>query len=99
MRVLGENYTLDDEEDSKVGQVGRLWILEARYVQYIHVIEYVPSLHDNMKMMSYIKLYLGPSKGQLTGLGLIVTVLSGDLRSMAPRKSCLLSDYTDRVTQ
>lgn len=32
VRVLGENYTLDDEEDSKVGQVGRLWILEARYV-------------------------------------------------------------------
>lgn len=33
VRVLGENYTLDDEEDSKVGQVGRLWILEARYVR------------------------------------------------------------------
>ena len=32
VRILGENYTLDDEEDSKMGQVGRLWILEARYV-------------------------------------------------------------------
>ena len=30
VRVLGENYTLDDEEDSKINQVGRLWILEAR---------------------------------------------------------------------
>jgi hypothetical protein len=32
VRILGENYTLDDEEDSKIGQVGRLWILEARYI-------------------------------------------------------------------
>ena len=32
VRVLGENFTLDDEEDSKVGQIGRLWILEARCV-------------------------------------------------------------------
>jgi U5 small nuclear ribonucleoprotein component len=31
VRVLGENYTLDDEEDSKICQVGRLWISEARY--------------------------------------------------------------------
>lgn len=30
VRVLGENYTLEDEEDSKVCQVGRLWITEAR---------------------------------------------------------------------
>ena len=30
VRVLGENYTLEDEEDSKIAQVGRLWILEAR---------------------------------------------------------------------
>ena len=32
VRVLGENFTLDDEEDSKLGQIGRLWILEARFV-------------------------------------------------------------------
>ncbi len=32
VRVLGENYTLDDEEDSKSITVKRLWILEARYV-------------------------------------------------------------------
>lgn len=38
VRILGENYTLDDEEDSKVGQVGRLWILEARYVVCTSVI-------------------------------------------------------------
>ena len=31
VRILGESYTLDDDEDSKIGQVGRLWIYEARY--------------------------------------------------------------------
>lgn len=31
VRILGENYTLEDEEDSKIGQVGRLWVSEARY--------------------------------------------------------------------
>ncbi|XP_071453517.1 116 kDa U5 small nuclear ribonucleoprotein component [Hetaerina americana] len=31
VRVLGENYTLADEEDSRVLTVGRLWIFEARY--------------------------------------------------------------------
>ncbi|XP_070565157.1 116 kDa U5 small nuclear ribonucleoprotein component-like [Ptychodera flava] len=31
VRVLGENYTLEDEEDSRICQVGRLWISEARY--------------------------------------------------------------------
>ena len=31
VRILGENYSLDDEEDSRTGQVGRLWISEARY--------------------------------------------------------------------
>lgn len=31
VRILGENYTLQDEEDSRFGQVGRLWITEARY--------------------------------------------------------------------
>lgn len=31
VRVLGENYTLQDEEDSRVLTVGRLWIYEARY--------------------------------------------------------------------
>ena len=30
VRVLGENYTLEDEEDSRVTQVGRLWVSEAR---------------------------------------------------------------------
>jgi U5 small nuclear ribonucleoprotein component len=30
VRVLGENYTLQDEEDSRVLTVGRLWIYEAR---------------------------------------------------------------------
>lgn len=30
VRILGENYTLQDEEDSRFGQVGRLWITEAR---------------------------------------------------------------------
>ena len=31
VRILGENYSLQDEEDSRLGQVGRLWISEARY--------------------------------------------------------------------
>ena len=31
VRILGENYTLQDEEDSRLGQVGRLWISQARY--------------------------------------------------------------------
>ena len=31
VRILGENYSLQDEEDSRFGQVGRLWITEARY--------------------------------------------------------------------
>nr|CAG4640617.1 EOG090X00RJ [Eulimnadia texana] len=30
-RLLGENYTLSDEEDSRTVSVGRLWIYEARY--------------------------------------------------------------------
>ena len=31
MRILGEKYSLQDEEDSRHGQVGRLWIPEAWY--------------------------------------------------------------------
>ena len=31
VRLLGENYSLDDEEDSRIVAVGRLWIHEARY--------------------------------------------------------------------
>ena len=30
VRILGENFSLQDEEDSRMGQVGRLWISEAR---------------------------------------------------------------------
>lgn len=32
VRLLGENYSLADEEDSRVLTVGRLWIYEARSV-------------------------------------------------------------------
>ncbi|KAF2355074.1 Elongation factor EFG domain V-like [Trinorchestia longiramus] len=38
VRVLGEKYTLTDEEDSRILTVGRLWIHEARYnieVKYV----------------------------------------------------------------
>lgn len=28
---MGENYTLQDEEDSRYCQVGRIWIYNARY--------------------------------------------------------------------
>ncbi|XP_032510892.2 116 kDa U5 small nuclear ribonucleoprotein component [Danaus plexippus] len=31
VRVLGENYSSQDEEDSRIMNVGRLWIYEARY--------------------------------------------------------------------
>ncbi|CAH8651797.1 unnamed protein product [Heterobilharzia americana] len=31
VRVLGENYTLSDEEDSRTATVGRLWVSIARY--------------------------------------------------------------------
>nr|SVE84085.1 EOG090X00RJ [Daphnia pulex] len=31
VRLLGENYSLKDEEDSRVLTIGRLWIYEARY--------------------------------------------------------------------
>lgn len=31
VRLLGENYSLADEEDSRILTVGRLWIHEARY--------------------------------------------------------------------
>lgn len=31
VKVLGENYSLLDEEDSRILQIGRLWIYEARY--------------------------------------------------------------------
>lgn len=31
VRVLGENYTMEDEEDSRISLVGRLWVSEARY--------------------------------------------------------------------
>lgn len=32
VRILGENYSLEDEEDSRQGVVSKLWISEARYV-------------------------------------------------------------------
>ncbi|KAA0705850.1 116 kDa U5 small nuclear ribonucleoprotein component [Triplophysa tibetana] len=31
VKVLGENYTLEDEEDSQICTIGRLWISVARY--------------------------------------------------------------------
>ena len=30
VKILGENYSLQDEEDSRFGQIGRLWVTEAR---------------------------------------------------------------------
>ena len=38
VRILGEKYTLSDEEDSKIIIVGRVWIHEGRYdigVKYV----------------------------------------------------------------
>lgn len=31
-RILGESYSIQDEEDSRIMPVGRLWVCEARYV-------------------------------------------------------------------
>ena len=31
VKILGENYSLDDEEDSRIMRCGRLWITQARY--------------------------------------------------------------------
>lgn len=31
MRVLGENYSPDDEEDSAAAEVGQVWVYQARY--------------------------------------------------------------------
>jgi U5 small nuclear ribonucleoprotein component len=30
VRILGENYSIHDEEDSRIVQAGRLWISNAR---------------------------------------------------------------------
>lgn len=45
VRILGENFTLQDEEDSKYGQAGRLWISEARYAtRTSYICETLPTL-------------------------------------------------------
>jgi U5 small nuclear ribonucleoprotein component len=31
VKILGENYTMQDEEDSRYCQIGRIWIFNARY--------------------------------------------------------------------
>ena len=36
VRILGENYTLKDPEDSFSCAVGRLWVFNARYVHCFH---------------------------------------------------------------
>lgn len=41
VKVLGENYTLEDEEDSQVCTVGRLWISVARYAPEVGFITLV----------------------------------------------------------
>ena len=38
VRLLGENYTVFDEEDSRTLRVGRLWIYEARYKPILNLI-------------------------------------------------------------
>lgn len=38
VKVLGENYTLEDEEDSQICTVGRLWISVARYGKLWHCV-------------------------------------------------------------
>lgn len=47
VKVLGENYTLEDEEDSQVCTVGRLWISVARYDPEVWFITPVESVTNN----------------------------------------------------
>ena len=39
VRILGENYTIEDEEDSRLLQAGRLWIYNARYKVSLYLME------------------------------------------------------------
>lgn len=58
VRILGENYTLDDEEDSKFGQIGRLWISEARYVTYYYIFIYRNSVNSHKNANFYLVVML-----------------------------------------
>lgn len=50
VRILGENYTLSDEEDSRILTVGRLWIYEARYSIYIYN-------HEGLILVNYYSIF------------------------------------------
>lgn len=60
VRILGENYSLQDEEDSRFGQVGRLWISEARYWVKIKFMDEVCSAFKTIKKTTcmYLKFYI-----------------------------------------
>lgn len=49
VRILGENYTLSDEEDSRILTVGRLWIYEARYSIHSLMINVIRFVHYKIK--------------------------------------------------
>lgn len=34
VRILGENYSIQDEEDCRIMTVGRLWISVARFLHF-----------------------------------------------------------------
>lgn len=34
VKILGENYSVQDEEDCRILTVGRLWLPVARYLNY-----------------------------------------------------------------
>lgn len=36
IKVLGQNYTKDDEEDSRIVTAGKLWIMQSRYKVNVH---------------------------------------------------------------
>lgn len=55
VRILGENYSLQDEEDSRFGQVGRLWISEARYWVKIKFIDVVCSAFKTVKKPYFLR--------------------------------------------
>ena len=61
VRLLGENYSLNDEEDSRLVTIGRLWIYEARYKVHSNIlhsgIQVSSSVEMAMQMLSFRTKY------------------------------------------
>ncbi|KAG8006775.1 hypothetical protein GBF38_022790 [Nibea albiflora] len=57
VKVLGENYTLEDEEDSQVCTVGRLWISVARYAAWVWFPICVEFIRDCIKKLYSLDVF------------------------------------------